>query len=592
MGIKIQRIIIFLMSFWGFTFLYTTNIETDTTKNRSLYMAQLKTCKQDEFEKKYEYPFLALLTEKRKKEYKKITDLEQKKEYIEFYWKELNPNPILNTNDYLHDFIRRYYFVKKNFSYSKPPYFDDRGKYYLKYGKPSYRYQEKSQIKNNKFFRNKNIRDHLTKELFQWSSAELSIPREYSVQSNETWVYNFKKGIKEKELIFHFVGDGHHFREVESLDDAITYPRKHELRFFYWCDMLKDRAAVIRSNSIFNVCEEIHRFEEDIRSVAGADGLGGSSIYDVGDPHHKLRQIRNRFKLDLKTKKALTPISLSAPRKALQELSFLYDIVQFKGAQNRTTLSINYFTPIIKNFTDYFTPPRPDTVSMEYACLFENHKLERIKKNTCSRSYSLKKISQLNFPYIIESSKISVSPLKGRITLQLKDQRTRRIGFVKRDISLRDFNTDKLNISDIQFSQILKDTMYSEFSPVISHSGISVIPYPYERIHNSDQLFCFFEIYNIKTSGIQSHYVISIKVTTANQKKGLFKKVFGVFSSSPETSISIEHTRDAIKDDSQELIGIDFGNLEAGHYTLSIGVTDQDNPGTSAIVKRDLQIVN
>ena len=586
-GIKLIAVI---ACFYSIISLYAYQSGDDTTKKKSIYMSELITCKQEKFEKTYEYPFLVLLTDENKKEYTELNSIEQKKAYIEYFWKEHNPNPILNFNDYLHDFIRRYYYTKEHFSCPKPPYFDDRGKYYLKYGKPSYRYQEKSQIKNNKFFRTHGIRGFLANKLFYSGAGEWYVPLEYSVQSNETWVYNFKKGIGEKELIVHFVGEGSFFREVESIDEAIIFPRKDKLKFFYWGDMIKDRAAAIRSTTIFSLSDEIYGFEEDIRAVSTIGGLQ-SDIYDVNDPHHKLRQIRNKFKADMKSKKNYTPVSLSSPRKALPELTFKYDILQFKDQQGRTTLSINYFTPYSLNFLEDLEWPAPDTLSLEYTCLLEDQNLERLKYHNYSKRYSLQKISQLRFPYLIESSSISVPAQQGRITIQLKDQKTRKIGFVTRDISLRDFSTGELCISDIQFCREIKGSLYKDFYPLIQKRGISVTPYPYKNIKSTDQIFCYFEIYNIKTSGIENEYEVSIEVKTVKEKKGIFKKIGSIFSSSPENVISLQQTRVTEQNDSQELIGLDFSNLKPGDYILAIRVKEKNDQNPSAEVTRDLVIM-
>lgn len=586
MKTRTKLIIIFLVSVWSINYICAAQSNDDTTKIKSLYMAQLQTCSQKEFEKSYEYPFLSLLNKENKKEYLALKDLEQKKTYIEFYWKQRDPNPLLAGNEFLHDFIRRYYYIKEHFSYPKAPYFDDRGKFYLRYGEPSYRFQEQSQVKNANLFRSPQIRHFLGAVLNNSRSRRLIIPKEYTVQGNETWVYKFIPQGEDKELIINFVADGDFFREVQTLEEAIIYPRQSKLKYFYWADLIKERATAIQSRMIFDIQQQIIRFDQDIMQ-ASLTMIDKGTTFDITKPHLQLRQMNNTLSVNVKRIKARTPTTLSAPGKAIQRLTFLYDIIQFKGSEDATKLSINYFTPFSHRFSDSLMSFGADTVSMEYAYLFENKKLERVKKNIFTRSYSLQNITQQKLPYIIENSYISLPAQKGRMTLQVKNETTQRIGFAKHDMTLRDFSNDDLCVSDIQFCRNIDDSLKHDYYPIIQKRGIKVIPYPYKKIHNTEQLFCYFEIYNIKKSGIESQYEIAIEVTTAKQKKGLFKKIFG---GSPEKSISIDHTRDVIDDDSQELLGIDFSNLEKGNYTLSIRVTDKDNKDITALVTRELEI--
>jgi len=584
---------VFLMLLCIIASLYATEYEDqatdDTTKIETLYMNQLKNCQQEKFEKQYEYPFLALLSKEDKKQYNELQNLKQKKEYIEYYWKDHNPNPLLKSNDYLYDFIRRYHYVKNNFSYAKPPYFDHRGKYYLKYGEPSYRYQEKSQIKNADLFRSPLIRSFLREIIGSTTYRRIIIPMQYTVNANETWVYQFLPGGAENELVLHFVAEGKFFREVPSLDNAILSPNTAAIKYFYWADMIKKRASATQSQLVFNTLDQILRFEQDIIDAAWS-GASHTTAFDVTSPEHQIRQMKNTLNVKLKRNKSRTPTTRYASSEAIQELSFKYGIAQYKGSQGSTMLIMNYFIPYAFNFSENLESTVSDSISIEYACLFEDHRLERVKQKNYSIRYPLQKISQLKLPYLIESSSISVPAQKGRITLQLKDNATERIGFVKHDISLRDFNTDDLCISDIQFCREIQDSLYRDIYPLIRKRGISVTPYPYESIKRSEQVFCYFEIYNIKSSGIENEYEVAIEVTTVKDKKGLFKRIGNIFSHSQENSISLQQTRIAEQDDSQELIGLDLSNLKPGTYILAIKASDKDKENRSAIITRELEI--
>ncbi|MEJ2627978.1 MAG: hypothetical protein P8078_05440, partial [bacterium] len=299
--------------------------------------------------------------------------------------------------------------------------------------------------------------------------------------------------------------------------------------FLYWADLLKERITAVQSQSMFRAYEDILAFEEEIRS-AGSKGIYYqlySSGYNVMNPHTKFWQLNNDLKVTLTNKKYDAPPQVFTPKKAIQELSFYYDIVQFRDPDNETALVINYFTPMAENFTEDNQLSESDSISLFYSGLFEDEMLEKVMESNISNAYSIQKLSGLHLPYLIGNVKISLLPRPGRVTLQVKDAATDRKGFVKRIIQLRDFDTEELCLSDIQFCQLIEDSLYREFCPVRHTRGISVIPYPYERIKRKDPLFCYFEIYNIKTGGIQALYDISLEVKTAPQKIGLQPEAAG-----------------------------------------------------------------
>ncbi|MFO7891832.1 MAG: GWxTD domain-containing protein [bacterium] len=562
---------------------------TTIQKKDSAYLWLLKECNQEVFTKTFEHPFLALLNKALEEEYLDLDNLEQKKTYIEYFWKKHNPNPLSDENEYLQNFLKRCDYVKEHFSCEEPPYFDDRGTYYLKYGEPTVRITQHPQSKYADIFKDETVRNFLGSIIYNWKIGKPFIPVRYSVRGNETWVYQFVKDDKQSELVLHFVDEGSCYREVKSLDKAIISPRKIRLRYFYWADLLKERAAEAQSRAIFDICEEIWSFENDI-DIAAYNGDVISGMHDVHNPHKKLLHIDNKLQLELEKKKSNVPEIVFTPEKAVQELLFYYDIVQFKGSQDATNLFINYFIPVSDNFISDTAQHQIDTVLLQYGCLFENEKLQQVVRAGYEKSYSLQKFSRINLPYLIGNMNVSLLPKEGRITLQVEDEETRRKGFIKQDMHLRDFSTQQLCLSDIQFSQEIKDSLYREFAPVRHLRGISVIPYPYNKIDREQQLFCYFEIYNIKTGGIRSQYEVSFEVTTDREKQGIVKNAARLFRKSTDNSISMQHIRAVEKNDSQELIGIDFSNLKKGFYVLSIRVTDTDNPGISAEVRRNIQI--
>jgi len=109
---------------------------------------------------------------------------ESKKTLFKKFWKQRDPDPSTPANERLMEHFRRLKFARKHFHFTAPPYYDDRGKIYIKYGSPDERY----------------------------NSPVGTLP----AKDNESWTYESI----EKGLVFDFVSEGGYYHHVDDLTDA------------------------------------------------------------------------------------------------------------------------------------------------------------------------------------------------------------------------------------------------------------------------------------------------------------------------------------------------------------------------------------
>lgn len=108
----------------------------------------------------------------------------QQKVLMKKFWKQHDPDPSTPENERLMEHFRRVMFARENFHFTAPPYYDDRGKIYIKYGPPDDRY----------------------------NSQVGSLP----AKDNESWSYESI----EKGLVFDFVSESGYYRLVDDLSEA------------------------------------------------------------------------------------------------------------------------------------------------------------------------------------------------------------------------------------------------------------------------------------------------------------------------------------------------------------------------------------
>ncbi len=125
-----------------------------------------------------------LMTDEEKNEFKQST-VDERGTFIRKFWKKRDPTPSTPENERFIEHFRRVKYALESFPDLIPPYYDDRGKVYVKYGLPDAR--------------------HVSELYFE------------NIYRNESWSY--EKTIQ-KGLTFDFVQKGNSFRLAQDLTEA------------------------------------------------------------------------------------------------------------------------------------------------------------------------------------------------------------------------------------------------------------------------------------------------------------------------------------------------------------------------------------
>lgn len=579
----------------------------DSSRIEAAYFEAMTRADDESFANQFEYPFLVLLDIAQREHYDKLPDISQKKDFISLYWKINNPNPLLPENEQLNVFLARCTYVQTNFLTSRPPYFDDRGKYFLKYGEPENRFQQKGETKFVQLFANPYVYNWICdntgltarfkdKKIKNAREVGGKIPRYYSVETNETWIYPPEDNDPDKVLIVHFIQRGEGFQEVDRIDDFITDPGPLGNRMWYWSDLMKERAMALGVKPFSDMTREIHEFEEIIHTVAYGRLSALHAYRDkkltplfesyVAKPAIKLYDKKITNESTVQWAKHQNPPSMFRDGITPNTIIFDPDIAQFRGSSGRTRIECSLLAPMKNNLEQNL---RMDTLNIDFACLFEDHLANPQITDTWTNRIPVNVTTQSGLENSIGYTSISAQPQKGQITFQVKDLDTRRLGYQKQSISIRDFTGSFLMISDIQLLSEVTDPELKKSLPILNKQGRDVVPYPLPGIQPSWQVFCYFEIYNMLGGFPSGEYVVELNVSRL-RGRGILNKLTDWMSDKDKTSVGLAHTRIADEDTAHELIGIDFSNLKRGEYQFEITVKDALNENHQASAQKNIMI--
>lgn len=159
-----------------------------------------------------------LSTKSEKEEYESLP-YQKRGLFFQKFWKRRDPTPFTDENERYSEHFRRVLHARHVFSYTVSPYYDDRGRIYVKYGKPDARY-----------------------------SSNMSI---IDVKDNESWSY--ERSIR-RGLVFDFVQFGAHYQLVQDLTSAsnagIAYSYKQLLANQLYSERAPDLGGVYDKFSV------------------------------------------------------------------------------------------------------------------------------------------------------------------------------------------------------------------------------------------------------------------------------------------------------------------------------------------------------
>ncbi|MBV9958914.1 MAG: GWxTD domain-containing protein [Acidobacteria bacterium] len=78
-----------------------------------------------------------IITDDEKKAFNKLATDEEREQFIEQFWRRRDPDPDTDENEYKEEYYERIAYANEHFSSGKPGWMTDRGRIYIKFGKPS-----------------------------------------------------------------------------------------------------------------------------------------------------------------------------------------------------------------------------------------------------------------------------------------------------------------------------------------------------------------------------------------------------------------------------------------------------------------------
>ncbi|RKY83872.1 hypothetical protein DRQ09_09400 [candidate division KSB1 bacterium] len=457
-------------------------------------------------------------------EYKRLP-LEKKGAYLVQFWKSVDVNGATEENERLIEHFKRLKIAKTIYRSPIPPYYDDRGRVYIKWGPPDSRY---------------------LKPMGTILGNELSRP-------TESWSYESIN----KNLVFDFVEKGGIYKEVRDLSEAIVGGG------------IITSAVMPDGSPNPNLLKLATLYSERSNLSSLHNRLGNVTDWEV---FFNDIQESNIIK---ETAKKEVPPSVSKYEFPFSPMNIAVSCAQFKGENGKTKIELYY---AIFPEEQFFEDDTGTEIigSLDNTFVIRDSLLNIIQKVDDKSEIRLKKGMDLKNVTANYQRNFLTSPGKHTFWIQVKSKRAHKGGIIKIEKNLRDFNTNRLMVSDIEFSEKIER---ADKPDVNVKNGLRISPYPFGEVYKDKPINIYYEIYNLRyDKNGNTNFQIEQTIKPMKENKTIvergIKKIGDLLKGGQQEAITSIYRRTGNSINDFEYVILDVSKITNGKKTLSIKVTD------------------
>ena len=493
------------------------------------YFSSLEDAEGEFFENEFETPFTLLLNSTQLEEYNKQPTLSRKKEVFKDYWNRNNPNPIEESNPWLIDFIERNRYARQYYGRNDPPYYDDRGIYWIKYGKPVRWYKDH----RTSFYRGGYF---------------------FTKYQDETWSYenlypdlvvHFQKRISYFEALgpFQSLGEG---RSRDFMSNLLLNDRLHVSPLIR--EIFQDYPAQVRM--IFG------------NRLRKAKINAPSAVIDKEKEERRLKYFTDIAQFRGPSGSTRIEIAFLAP--------LANNLIKHFNVDSEDTIKVEYASMLRNiNFEPVIGVQSSNIIPVGVMA-------EEGMPNAVG------KLTMLSPPHVVELT----TQVKDANTDSLGYQQNI---FEIRDFTGDDLMVSGLQM----YKQINENnTRQSSLLPYKIIEGFIAVPYIYTTIKKSEPVLVYYELYNLLEGRESADYEFEITVQWDNARQRLDKRFLGFVRGKRDDAVSFSQSRTFTTDSAREVMLLDLSDLDNGPYNLSIAVTDCANDRTASSAVKELSLSN
>jgi GWxTD domain-containing protein len=465
-----------------------------------------------------------------------MASAEEKQALWRTYWAARDPDPTTVLNERLAEHYRRVMFSRRHFSEGKEPW-DRRGDIYIRFGEPDDRQHFLLQSGEDVVF-----------NIFPTSNQHVDAIRD---QNRQRYRMRLSTGASD------WSEDGFLSRASRETR-AVSFPTESWVYVPFGLELF------------FSDQMNSGEFDYPLQTIELPSA--GSNF---GETNRLAQQFLNTPRKQAEELIKKVPESFRYDYGG-EQLTFVYDMVSFKGADHQAEIEVAYSIP--SNQLGH----AEDGLGMQTwfngrVALRDEH-LNHVKASAFSMGPVARPMTE-NEAVQLQTAAFSFQVPAGtfRSSMAVRDSVSKRFGIYTSPLAVTDYSTPELHMSDIKLSSSIVPT---DQTNLFVRNGLYITPHPARMYPQQAPVFIYYELYNLTPDAEgRTAFQTDIEITAKEEQRGFAWRLLTslgrlITQSEDEQSVFLTYEDGGIKSDEYKYTSIDTSDSPAGTYSLTLTITD------------------
>lgn len=264
-------------------------------------------------------------------------------------------------------------------------------------------------------------------------------------------------------------------------------------------------------------------------------------------------------------------------RKGSGPLNFAFLPRQFKGSRGKTDVEIFIAIPSIE--MEFERKGERAYSDIEWRQVLRYPSWRVADSASAERTYDMR-ASLINNAEVDLSDRLKLTAFPDTLVLavSLRDMRSEHAGIVKTGIRLRDFYTDKVELSDLVLARRI-DQPPRKVN--FEREDIRILSNLDNRYFAGEPVWLYFEIYNLELGPDEKTSYTINQIITERKSSGLLAAIKETVVGGDYLEVITSYEGSSIHTYENRILSLDLSELEEGNYYVTIEVVDNISGKTS-----------